>query len=113
MIETLLNILPPLRADLAVKLTGVNGFTGAGEIGFIARRNGARSIEIELRGVAGREAVVYAEDQPVATLRFDHGHASQVLATEKGDDVPALFYGAAIEIRQNGEAILKGSLTRA
>ena len=113
MIEALLNILPPLRADLTAKLTGVNGFTGAGEIEFVSRRNGARSLEIELRGVAGREAVVFADDVPIATLRFDHGRASQVFNTDRGHNVPPLYFGAAIEIRQNGEAILKGALNRA
>lgn len=113
MIEALLNMLPPMRADLAATLTGVNGFTGRGEVEFIARRNGVRSLEVELHGVAGREALVYADDQPTAQLRFDNGRASQIFATDKGDNIPRLYYGANIEIRQNGEAILKGVLKRA
>ena len=103
MIEALLNMLPPMRADLAATLTGVNGFTGRGEVEFSSRRTGVRSREVELNGVAGREA----------RLTFDNGRASQMFATDKGDNIPRLYYGANIEIRQNGEAILKGVLKRA
>ena len=113
MLEALLNLLPPMRADLTAKLVGVNGFTGDGEVEFISRRNGVRSLEVALRGVAGREALVYADDAPTARLTFDNGRASQTFATDRGDDIPRLYYGASIEIRQNGEAILKGVLTRA
>ena len=112
MLEALLNLLPPMRADLTAKLTGVNGFTGDGEVEFVSKRNGVRCLEVALRGVAGREALVYADDEAAATLTFDNGRASQTFATNKGDDVPKLYYGANIEIRQNGEAILKGMLTR-
>lgn len=113
MLDELLSVLPPIRADLTAKLTGVNGFTGHGEVEFISRRNGVRSLEVELRGVAGREALVYADDQPAAKLTFDDGRANQLFITNKGDDVPKLYYGATIEIRQNGQAILQGMLKRA
>ena len=102
MFQQLLKRLPAIRPDLTAKLTGVNGFTGHGEAEFIVRPNGVRSLEIELRGVAGREALVYADDQKAAKLTFDNGRANQVFATNQGDDIPELYYGAHIEIRQNG-----------
>lgn len=112
MLDALLKLLPGIRAGLEAKLSGVNGYTGRGEIEFAARKNGARKLGIELRGVAGREAEFCADDQFTATVSLKNGRADQTFSTNRGDDVPELKEGAHVEVRQNGQTILQGVLAR-
>lgn len=112
MLDALLKMVPGLRADLEAKLSGVNGYTGRGEIEFATTRNGARKLGIELRGVAGREAEFCAEETFTATVPLKNGRADQTLSTSRGHEVPELKEGAHVEIRQNGQTILQGVLAR-
>ena len=112
MLSALLKMLPRKQAELEAKLIGVNGYTGCGEVEFAIWNNGARELEIELKGVAGREASVYANDRLAATVDLDNGRVDRTFDTRHGDAVPDLIEGARIEVRQNGEAILEGVLVR-
>lgn len=110
MFKALLNVLPRKEADLEAKLTGVNGYTGRGEIEFTAWKGGARVLEVELRGVAGRSADIHINDAFVMTVNFDNGRLDKTFSTRNGDTVPELAEGAQIVIRQNDEIILEGVL---
>jgi len=110
MFKALFRALPRKVADLEAKLQGVEGFTGRGEVEFTAWNSGAREMEVELRGVAGRSAEVYVDNALVLTVSFDKGRLDQTFSTRKGHDIPDLVEGARIEIRQNGEIILEGVL---
>lgn len=96
--------------DLEANLLGVNGFTGWGEVEFSAWKNGARRMEIELKGVAGQTADVYVDGTLAKTITLNNGAADRKFDSSRGDDVPALSQGAHIEIRQNGDVILEGRL---
>ncbi len=110
MFETILKALPRKSADLEAKLHGVNGFTGRGEIEFVAWKSGAKEMEVELRGVAGRNAEIYADDAHVMTVSFDNGRLDQTFTTRKGDVLPDLIEGTRVDVRQNNEVILEGVL---
>jgi len=110
-ISTLLKILPLRRTTLETALQGVDGYTGRGEIEFAIPRKGGRQLGIELRGVAGRAADLYANDAHIAAIDLDNGRADKFFDSRKGDPVPALIDGTPVEIRQNGHVILKGVLT--
>ncbi|MHA7871607.1 MAG: hypothetical protein ACX939_04580 [Hyphococcus sp.] len=110
MFEALLRLFPRKSADLEAKLQGVNGFTGRGEIEYAAWSSGARALEVELRGVAGRSAEVYADGAPIAEVNLDNGRVDRTFATQRGDSVPELIEGARIDVRQNGDIILEGVL---
>ena len=102
--------LPGKLADLEAKLAGVNGYTGRGEIEFECWKDGHRCLEVELRGVAGQRAEVFADNELVVELEFDHGRYDNTFHTRYGDAIPELAEGTMIEVRQNGDAILAGVL---
>lgn len=104
--------LPRKRGTVDAALRGVNGFTGRGEIEFTLGENGDRKLSVGLRGVAGRSAEVFADGALAATVNLDDGRADRLFDTRRGDAVPALTAGARIDIRQNGDVILEGVLTR-
>lgn len=97
-------------ADLETKLTGVNGYTGRGEVEFESWKDGHRCLEVELRGVAGQYAEIYADDRLVVALEFDDGRYDNTFHTRDGDPIPELTEGSYIEVRQNGDPILAGIL---
>lgn len=97
--------------DLEADLRGVNGYTGRGEVEYSAWKNGARRMEIELKGVAGQSADVYVDGALTKTVPLHNGATDHKFDSSHGDDVPALCEGARIEIRQNGDVILEGRLS--
>ncbi len=99
-----------VRIALNTKLQGVNGFTGNGDVAFLFWRSGAKKIDIGLNGVAGRTADVFLNDAHYQAMPLENGAARFTLNTSRGDPVPDLAPGASVEIRQNGEAILGGTL---
>ncbi len=111
MIEMLTRALPVSWRPLSARLSGVNGFTGRGTAAF-QYGGGAKKLSIEIQGVAGREAQVVVNDEPAATVTIAKGRASATFASKRGDILPDIGDGARIEIRQNGETILSGVLSR-
>lgn len=111
MLQSILRMLPPLRDALAVKLTGVSGFTGRGSIHYTATENGG-VLTVSLNGIAGRRAEIFADDKLAASIAITNGRASATFSSTKGDKLPALEEGAHIDIRQNGDIVLSGVLTR-
>jgi hypothetical protein len=99
-----------VRVALRSRLQGVNGFTGHGDVAFLFWRSGAKKIDIGLSGVAGRTADVFIDDALYQAMPLDNGAARFTVNTSHGDSVPDLAPGAKVEIRQNGEAILGGTL---
>ncbi len=99
-----------VRIALNSRLQGVNGFTGHGDIAFLFWRSGAKKIDIGLSGVAGRSADIFIDDTLYQAMPLDNGAARFSVKTSSGDIVPDLAPGAKVEIRQNGEAILSGTL---
>jgi hypothetical protein len=99
-----------IRIALISRLQGVNGFTGHGDIAFLFWRSGAKKFDIGLSGVAGRSADVFIDDAHYQAMPLDNGAARFTVTTSRGDSVPDLAPGAKFEIRQNGEAILGGTL---
>lgn len=116
MFQALRNVLPNKLARkliaLGAKLDGVNGFTGRGEVKYTLNKNGETTLEITLRSVAGRQAFVYANEERVARVNVKKGRADVVLASKKGATLPTLAEGASVQVRQNGDAILSGVLSR-
>lgn len=112
MLQALLKALPLLRPEYAAKLVGVNGFTGRGSIGYSPNKNGARKLSVQLHGLAGREAELVIDNAPTATIAIKKGHAGATIASDNGDKLPELPEGAQIEVRQNGDTVLSGVLTR-
>lgn len=112
MIQNLLRMLPPARGALAVKLRGINGFTGRGSVRYAANDNGGM-MTITLNGVAGRSAEIFARGELAGSVAIINGRASAIFSSTKGDKLPALEEGAEIDIRQNGDVVLSGVLTRA
>ncbi|NOX94684.1 MAG: hypothetical protein GXP04_06180 [Alphaproteobacteria bacterium] len=110
MLDAILNALPRKLTSLEVKLHGVSGYTGRGEIAFTAWKSGAKEMEIELRGVAGRCAEVFIDDVFSINVDLDNGRIDHTFTTRKGDNIPDLTEGARVDVRQNGEIILEGVL---
>ncbi len=111
MLQTLLRMLPSARGSLAVKLIGVDGFTGRGSIRFSAAENGG-ALSVSLTGVAGLRADIVADGEIVATAPITNGRAEATFSSSKGDILPALQEGAQIDIQQNGDVVLTGILAR-
>lgn len=112
MIQNLLRMLPPVRGALSVRLTGINGFTGRGWVRYAENDNGG-VLTVTLNGIAGRSAEIFAHDELAGSVAITNGRASATFSSAKGDKLPALEDGAEIDIRQNGDVVLSGVLTRA
>ena len=112
MLGAILRLFPHKTADLEADLHGVSGFTGRGELEYAAWSNGVQNLEIELRGVAGVSADVFANGIEITRVPLTNGRVDAHLDTRRGDAFPALTEGAEIEIRQNGQPILAGVLVR-
>lgn len=95
---------------LSAKLAGVNGFTGRGAVSF--QSGGARKLSIALQGIAGKQAEVIADDEPAGTVMVVKGRANATFTSKRGDKLPELGDGSRIDIRQNGDVILSGVLSR-
>ena len=111
-LQRFLNILPALRGVHVVKLAGVDGFTGRGSIRYAANDN-SFIFTVTLSGIAGRSADVYIDHEPACCIELTNGRAYATFSSSKGDKLPELDDGSHIEIRQNGDSVLSGVLTRA
>jgi hypothetical protein len=112
MLQNLMRILPPASGVLTVRLAGVDGFTGRGSVRYAANDH-AFVLTVTLSGVAGRKAEVFANGRSVADVAVTNGRANATFSSSRGDKLPELCDGARIEIRQNGDVVLDGALTRA
>jgi hypothetical protein len=110
MLHTLVKVIPIRRASLKAPLSGVNGFTGRGAIWFSAWLGGRKVISINLRGVAGRRAELYADDHLISNVKIRNGSARVKITLPGNDFAASMSEGAVIEIRQNNDAILGGVL---
>lgn len=90
------------------KLQGVNGYTGRGEFEHYIWKNGARRVDIRLRGVAGKTAEIYFDGAKVTDITVKDGVADDSF------ELPSLTNeessSGAIEVRQNNHAILSGCI---
>ena len=111
MLRTLIKVLPNRRGGLEAKLAGVDGFTGRGDISLTIWNSGEKTLDVALRGVAGKTAGVYAGDTLIAEVAIVNGRADTSLHSRKGAVLPDLTPDTRIDVRQNGQAILSGSLT--
>lgn len=100
------------RKRLTTKLHGVNGYTGRGKLGVSAWGSGASVLNIELRGVAGREAEICVDGDRLHSVPLTNGKAARRFHATKERDNREWTSGAKIEIRQNGQAILQGVLRK-
>ena len=107
MLRTLIKVLPNRRGGLQAKLTGV----GRGDISLTIWNSGEKTLDVALRGVAGKTAGVYAGDTLIAEVAIVNGRADTSLHSRKGAVLPDLTPDTRIDVRQNGQAILSGSLT--
>jgi len=110
MFGALIKLWPGKIADFEAKLAGVNGFTGRGEIEYAAWKNGAKTLEVELYGIAGRIAEIYVNNDFVITVDLNEGRADYTFSTRRGTTLPTLTEGGRVEVRQNGDVILEGVL---
>ncbi len=110
MFATLKKLFPVKTIDVEAKLKGVGGYTGRGEVEYALWSSGRQKFEVELKGVAGRQAKAFAHEECVATIDIKDGKAETRLDTKNGDELPNLAPGERIEIRQNGDVILEGVL---
>ena len=97
---------------LGADLKGVAGFTGGGDVLYTEWSDGRRRIEADLAGVAGLKAEIVVKGALVGALPCREGVVAGRLETARGAPIPTLADGDAVEIRQNGVAILKGALRR-
>lgn len=101
------------RGKLAAKLAGVNGFTGRGSIACQTSPDGVDKLTIDLSGLAGRNADVFINDAPSGTIAVKNGRARARLVSQASDSGLRTDDGALVEVRQNGDVVLSGVLTRA
>ncbi len=99
------------RLILESRLQGVNGFTGRGDIEISSWRSGVRKMGVGLTGIAGLNADIFIDGAHCQTIPLENGAVHFTANTSRGDNVPDITTGAQIEIRQNGEAILGGTLS--
>lgn len=111
MLQSLLRILPPVSGVLTVKLAGVDGFTGRGAVRY-ATAGDAFVMTVTLTGIAGKRAEIFVDGKRLAGIAVTNGRASATLSSSRGDKSPPLREGAQIDIRQNGDTVLNGALTR-
>lgn len=112
-VEAITQVLPGPVGRCDVKLRGVAGFTGTGEVRFTAWPDGHVSLIADLRGVAGLRAELWARGEKVGPLSGDNGRISAQFDTRAGGPALALAPGDLIEVRQNGAVILTGVLAKA
>ena len=110
MLASLMRLLPRIAQELEAKLSGVNGYTGYGEIELTFWHSGTREMEVELRGVAGRQAEIHLNGSQAVTVDLSNGRVDKYFDTRNGDNVPELTIGDRVQVRQNGDIILEGIL---
>lgn len=109
-------MLPMLRRMIAgmsvykARLVGVRGFTGAGVFKYQRSKGGSTIYSIEAQGVAGLKCALFADEDLIADLACKDGKVAGRFNSRLGDAAIRLEKGAAIEIRQNGVAVLTGAL---
>ena len=92
---------------------GVNGFTGYGNIEYAIWADGEKSLNIALKGIAGRKAEIYADDIYIATVAVKDGRSKEKLRTKKGATIEPINVDAQIFVLQNDEPILTGRFAKA
>lgn len=112
MFDWLAGLAPFAGGAMGAPLAGVNGFTGGGRIRYAACGANRRRLRIDLKGVAGRVAEIHVDGVLAGRMRVKDGRSCATFASTRGDAIPPLGEGARIEIRQNGETILAGVLSR-
>jgi len=110
MLDQLKRLSPKKAARLESNLNGVAGFTGAGWFRYARSSAGSADYEVELRGVAGLRCELCAQGEFVATLECRDGKVAAKFDSRLGDPAIRLEEGDLIEIRQNGDAVLRGAL---
>lgn len=98
---------------LEAVLKGVAGFTGSGVVRYSMRADGTRRIDAELLGVAGRRAEIAFGGAPLVEVTCDDGAGDGHFDSAVGAPLPVLCAGDTVEVRQNGVAVLRGSLSQA
>ncbi|MCB2112928.1 MAG: hypothetical protein R3C42_05140 [Parvularculaceae bacterium] len=112
MFEALKILLARKTVRLDARLAGVAGFTGAGGFRYALSPAGSANYEVEAKGVAGLKADLFACGEFVAPLECDEGKVKAKFDSRLGDLAIRLKAGDLVEIRQNGGAILSGTLGR-
>lgn len=113
MFDNILGLIPSLRSRFKATLTGVSGFTGRGMVGLTQKKNGTtKRLAVALRGIAGRTAEIIIDGHLAATIAVKDGRAGKCFNSAKGHSLPDFHEGSQIEIRQNGDVVLTGVLTR-
>jgi hypothetical protein len=110
MLAGLLRFAASKSVKLAAALRGVAGFTGGGTVRYAQWLDGRRKIDVDLSGVAGLKTEIVVKSAPVGALSCRNGAVSGRLDTARGAPIPALAAGDLVEIRQNGDAILRATL---
>ena len=110
MLDQLKRLSPKKTTRLESKLSGVAGFTGAGSFRYALSPAGSADYEIELKGVAGLRCELFAQGEFVAMLDCRDGKVAAKFDSRLGDPAIRLKNADIIEIRQNGDAVLRGAL---
>ncbi len=108
--KTLFVRISPVAKTLSATLQGVAGHTGSGRTFYLALKSGRKALAVDLRGVAGLRAELVREGQVVAVLGCNDGVARAFLDSAD-ESLPVNFEsGDLIQIRQNNQIILQGSV---
>ena len=101
----------PLRiAEYQARLEGQAGFTGRGGVHLKFSSHGGVYGEIDLRGIAGLSAALYLAGRHVVDIPLNNGRAVFRFNQRKlGREISATT-GDMVDIRQNGDIILRGAL---
>lgn len=113
MLNAMTRVFPLKTAEYTARLMGQAGFTGRGVLFLAFMSHGGVEASIDLRGIAGTKAELWIAGRHVidiplkngrALMRFSHKKLLRDLTATEGD---------IVDVHQNGDVILRGSLVHA
>lgn len=110
MLDSLRRAIAWKTRSLQSRLSGVDGYTGSGRFRYSVWSSGYVTFEVELRGVAGLKAEVWAKGAKVGRLAVADGRSAAGFDSRIDAPTISLTDGDVVEVRQNGDLILRGLL---
>ena len=110
MLNTLTRIFPLKTAEYVAKLEGQAGFTGRGLVEINFWSHGGVDGEVDLRGIAGLKAELFLGGRRIIDIPLKNGRAVRRFTDRQLTRELMATVGDPVEIRQNGDVILRGAL---
>jgi len=109
-LNLLSKLFPARSTRLCSELAGVDGYTGNGDIDYVAFPDGKHEIVLRINGVAGLKADLYINGAHICPIDISNGKGRYFYTSPSGAISKEEAIGAEIEVRQNGAPILLGAL---